>query len=156
MVSSPFFLPKSTRAIQHVVPDFKQPVRYSYVYSSTQSSYCITLLSNPKIISSPSAQQSTRPTLHASLKSSSSSRLSQAAYLPVDGNIQPSGSSFNDSRRRGAEQRADALRSDSLLGAVEPHRVFCNMCQKWVQLRHDSSYCAYPWSQHRTKCVLRQ
>jgi hypothetical protein len=39
---------------------------------------------------------------------------------------------------------------------VEPHRVFCALCHKWVQLRQDSTFCAYPWQQHRSKCVIRQ
>ena len=34
--------------------------------------------------------------------------------------------------------------------------MFCSLCQKWVQLRQDSSYCAYPWLQHRGKCLARQ
>lgn len=65
-------------------------------------------------------------------------------------------SPVNDSRRRNAEHRAQTLRADPLIGKVEPNRVFCTMCQKWVQLRQDSSYCAYPWLQHRGKCMARQ
>ncbi|KAF9038870.1 hypothetical protein BDZ89DRAFT_404472 [Hymenopellis radicata] len=64
-------------------------------------------------------------------------------------------SHFNESRHRNAEQRAATLRADSLILHVEPNRVFCSLCQKWVQLRQDSSYCAYPWLQHRTKCLER-
>ncbi|KAF8224522.1 hypothetical protein L208DRAFT_1369278 [Tricholoma matsutake] len=59
------------------------------------------------------------------------------------------------SQRRTAEQRAASLRADRLLGAVEPNRVFCSVCRKWVQLRRDSSYCSYPWVQHRGKCLAR-
>jgi len=62
----------------------------------------------------------------------------------------------HDARRRGAEQRALTLRSDPLLGDVEPNRVFCILCQKWVRLRQDSSYCAYPWLQHRGKCLAKR
>ncbi|KAG6884293.1 hypothetical protein C0993_012405 [Termitomyces sp. T159_Od127] len=61
----------------------------------------------------------------------------------------------HESRRRNAEQRAATLRADSLIAEVEPNRVFCSLCQKWVQLRQDSSYCAYPWLQHRGKCLAR-
>ncbi|KAI0262362.1 hypothetical protein BC834DRAFT_925275 [Gloeopeniophorella convolvens] len=61
----------------------------------------------------------------------------------------------SESRRRNAEQRAAQLRADPLLAHVEPHRVFCALCSKWVQLRQDSTFCAYPWQQHRTKCVIR-
>lgn len=62
----------------------------------------------------------------------------------------------HESRRRNAEQRAATLRADALVGEVEPNRVFCSLCKKWVQLRQDSSYCAYPWLQHRGKCLARQ
>lgn len=61
-----------------------------------------------------------------------------------------------ESRRRNAEQRAASLRSDPLIGEVEPNRVFCTICRKWVQLRQDSTYCAYPWHQHRGKCLKRK
>ncbi|KAI9507151.1 hypothetical protein F5148DRAFT_150886 [Russula earlei] len=61
----------------------------------------------------------------------------------------------SESRRRNAEQRATQLRADPLLAQVEPHRVFCALCRKWVQLRQDSTFCAYPWQQHRSKCVIR-
>jgi len=64
--------------------------------------------------------------------------------------------SNQEPRRRNAEQRAALLRADPLAANVEPNRVFCTMCHKWVQLRQDSSYCAYPWQQHRTKCLARQ
>ncbi|KAI0793704.1 hypothetical protein C8Q74DRAFT_1346610 [Fomes fomentarius] len=62
---------------------------------------------------------------------------------------------MHESRRRNADQRAAVLRADSLLGEVEPSRVFCKLCRKWVQLRQDSTYCAYPWLQHRAKCLKK-
>lgn len=67
----------------------------------------------------------------------------------------PNTSAGSESRRRNAEQRAAHLRADPLLAQVEPHRVFCALCRKWVQLRQDSTFCAYPWQQHRNKCVIR-
>ncbi|EIW75303.1 hypothetical protein CONPUDRAFT_169667 [Coniophora puteana RWD-64-598 SS2] len=67
------------------------------------------------------------------------------------GNFPPA----HESRRRNAEQRASTLRADPYVGEVEPNRVFCKLCRKWVQLRQDSSYCAYPWLQHRGKCLIR-
>ncbi|KAM6488846.1 hypothetical protein JOM56_015704 [Amanita muscaria] len=42
-----------------------------------------------------------------------------------------------------------------MISEVEPDRVFCSLCQKWVQLRQDSSSCAYPWLQHRGKYLTR-
>ncbi|KAL5530990.1 hypothetical protein ACEPAG_3866 [Sanghuangporus baumii] len=65
------------------------------------------------------------------------------------------GLSSHDARRKNAEQRAAALRADPYLREVEPNRVFCGLCGKWVQLRQDSSFCAYPWHQHRAKCFAR-
>ncbi|KAI0358176.1 hypothetical protein OH77DRAFT_1421476 [Trametes cingulata] len=62
----------------------------------------------------------------------------------------------HEPRRRNADQRAAALRADPLLGEVEPGRVFCKLCHKWVQLRQDSTYCSYPWEQHRAKCLQRR
>ncbi|EPQ56086.1 hypothetical protein GLOTRDRAFT_120748 [Gloeophyllum trabeum ATCC 11539] len=59
-------------------------------------------------------------------------------------------------RRMNAEQRAAVLRADPLIGRVEPNRVFCTLCEKWVQLRQDSTYCAYPWTMHRGKCLRRR
>jgi hypothetical protein len=79
------------------------------------------------------------------LSSSSFHDLNPANFAPA-----------HESRRRNAEQRAATLRADRLIGEVEPNRVFCSLCQKWVQLRQDSSYCAYPWLQHRGKCLARQ
>src|SRR6266702_704446 len=68
----------------------------------------------------------------------------------------PNAGPGSESRRRNAEQRAAHLRADPVLAQVEPHRVFCALCRKWVQLRQDSTFCAYPWQQHRSKCVIRQ
>ena len=62
----------------------------------------------------------------------------------------------HEPRRRNADQRAASLRADPLIGEVEPNRVFCTVCRKWVQLRQDSTYCAYPWHQHRGKCLKRR
>jgi len=91
---------------------------------------------------------------------STSASTSSAPPPPVDHpstfhDLTPSSFPSHESRRRNAEQRAANLRADKLITHVEPNRVFCSLCQKWVQLRQDSSYCAYPWVQHRTKCLAR-
>ena len=85
------------------------------------------------------------PTTTASGSSGTFTDLTPSTYAPA-----------HESRRRNAEQRAATLRADRLIGEVEPNRVFCTLCKKWVQLRQDSSYCAYPWLQHRGKCLARQ
>ena len=100
-------------------------------------------------------------------KSSSSSLARVQSSVPVPAVPSVAAASFKDltpgnflpaqeSRRRNAEQREAALRSDPLISEVEPNRVFCSICRKWVQLRQDSTYCAYPWVQHRGKCLNRQ
>jgi len=92
-------------------------------------------------VSKPSTSQISQPASPTSF---------QRDLNPI--NFQPA----TESRRRNAEQRAATLRADPLIGHVEANRVFCSLCQKWVQLRQDSSYCAYPWLQHRGKCLARQ
>jgi len=87
---------------------------------------------------------------------SSSSQPPSAPQHPDPPTSAPAPSTGSESRRRNAEQRAAQLRADPLLSQVEPHRVFCKLCSKWVQLRQDSTFCAYPWQQHRSKCVIRQ
>jgi hypothetical protein len=97
------------------------------------------------------------PDIPTSSRQTPRTQHSQPALSPTFYALDPVNySPVNDSRRRNAEHRAEALRADSLIGKVEPNRVFCTMCQKWVQLRQDSSYCAYPWLQHRGKCMARQ
>ncbi|KAI0248760.1 hypothetical protein BJV78DRAFT_770591 [Lactifluus subvellereus] len=87
---------------------------------------------------------------------SSSPQPSSVPQLSDTPSSAPGPGAVSESRRRNAEQRAAQLRADPLLAQVEPHRVFCSLCRKWVQLRQDSTFCAYPWQQHRSKCVIRQ
>ncbi|THH16389.1 hypothetical protein EW146_g4237 [Bondarzewia mesenterica] len=103
----------------------------------------ITKLSTPKITDS----------LPGGIEHSNSpSPTSTPSSLPP-GTVSQGG--MQEHRRRNADQRAAQLRADPFLSEVQPNRVFCSLCQKWVQLRQDSSYCAYPWLQHRGKCLLR-
>ncbi|KAI6041867.1 hypothetical protein EDC04DRAFT_2664596 [Pisolithus marmoratus] len=135
-------------------------------HSQPQASSSSSRSANPENISVPplTGQRELSVLQPTGIKSST-----EAPSLTIKpSNIPPSspGSSFKDltptnfppvheSRRRNAEQRAARLRADSLIGEVEPNRVFCSLCKKWVQLRQDSSYCAYPWEQHRNKCQAR-
>ncbi|EGN96943.1 hypothetical protein SERLA73DRAFT_161883 [Serpula lacrymans var. lacrymans S7.3] len=93
---------------------------------------------------SPSGRAPAPLTAQAPSPSSSFKDLTPTSFPPA-----------HESRRRNAEQRAATLKSDPLVREVEPNRVFCSLCKKWVQLRQDSSYCAYPWLQHRGKCLAR-
>ncbi|TDL14645.1 hypothetical protein BD410DRAFT_181217 [Rickenella mellea] len=89
--------------------------------------------------------------------STSTSSYSTVSPLPPNAHLLPPPIlPSHESRRRNASQRAEALRSDQLIQVVEANRVFCRLCRKWVQLRQDSSYCAYPWMQHRGKCTNSQ
>lgn len=81
--------------------------------------------------------------------------ITSASPSPSFKDLTPTNFPAHESRRRNAEQRAATLKADPLVEEVEPNRVFCSLCKKWVQLRQDSSYCAYPWIQHRGKCLAR-
>lgn len=113
------------------------------------------------LVSSPIIQRAVRPAPdHLSISL-------PATTAPPSGSV-PSSSSLarefravdnhapQESHHQTGENRAATLRADPLLREVEPDRVFCTLCQKWVQLRQDTSYCAYPWLQHRAKCLSKQ
>ncbi|KAF7323537.1 hypothetical protein MKEN_00573600 [Mycena kentingensis (nom. inval.)] len=44
---------------------------------------------------------------------------------------------------------------DVLIREVHPNRVFCLLCSNWINLRRQSSYCIYPWLQHRARCIAK-
>ncbi|KIK95067.1 hypothetical protein PAXRUDRAFT_827372 [Paxillus rubicundulus Ve08.2h10] len=103
-----------------------------------------------------SSRQSPQQICHSSAVPSAKSRGTPGSPSSSFKDLTPTNfPPVHESRRRNAEQRAATLRADSLIGSVEPNRVFCSLCKKWVQLRQDSSYCAYPWLQHRGKCLAR-
>ncbi|KAF9073299.1 hypothetical protein BDP27DRAFT_1360483 [Rhodocollybia butyracea] len=83
-----------------------------------------------------SAGSITPPALDSPVEAGSQSE--PVIYSPAAGIFPPG--PVNESRRRNAEQRAATLRADRLIKHVEPNRVFCSLCEKWVQLRQDSSY----------------
>lgn len=63
------------------------------------------------------------------------------------------------SKRMPAPERVALLRADVLLreprGTVEPHRVLCGLCSKWVALRKDTRWCWHPWGVHKGGCLAR-
>lgn len=140
----------NNRSLSAHRPD--QPPPSLNIASPSQAAHSRSSVSNPV---SPNGQP-------PSSGSASTHGASQARYPPLGSptsfhDLTPSNyAPAHESRRRNAEQRAATLRADHLIGEVEPNRVFCSLCQKWVQLRQDSSYCAYPWLQHRGKCLARQ
>ncbi|KAK0434739.1 hypothetical protein EV421DRAFT_1693281, partial [Armillaria borealis] len=52
-------------------------------------------------------------------------------------------------QRHTEEERKNILLADRLIEKVEPHRVRCLLCQKWVCLRNNCRYFPLPWHQHR-------
>lgn len=117
------------------------------------SKHLMALVTSSAMLSPPLPQQSPTASMKGPLSTSSTPKVSSSSFKDLNPtNFPPT----QESRRRNAEQRAAALRADTLITQVEPNRVFCSLCKKWVQLRQDSSYCAYPWMQHRGKCVKRQ
>ncbi|KAF8553597.1 hypothetical protein OG21DRAFT_1510052, partial [Imleria badia] len=51
-------------------------------------------------------------------------------------------------------QRRAYLRDDPLAGEVEPRRVFCRGCQKWIRLASKTQYALFNWHTHRLRCRL--
>lgn len=49
-------------------------------------------------------------------------------------------------------QRRAALRHDPLAQEVEPHRVHCRGCQKWIKLSTISEYTLNNWQIHKHRC----
>lgn len=43
-----------------------------------------------------------------------------------------------------------------LLTPSEPYRVECAICNKWIRLRPNSTYCSIPWDAHRKSCLARR
>lgn len=135
-------------------------VRFNIANVPPPSKHLLALASSSSL-PPPSASARAAVAQSAPVHSQSPSQPSPSATTPY------SAASFKDytpnnyngtqePRRRNADQRAAALRADTLLEEVEPNRVLCKMCRKWVQLRQDSTYCAYPWIQHRSKCQKKQ
>ncbi|KIJ34874.1 hypothetical protein M422DRAFT_34948 [Sphaerobolus stellatus SS14] len=57
--------------------------------------------------------------------------------------------------RRTEEQRIFLLQTDPDAKEIEPHRVLCAICDRWIQLRKNSTYCTAPWVQHVKKCAAK-
>ncbi|KAI0046046.1 hypothetical protein FA95DRAFT_1672021 [Auriscalpium vulgare] len=107
------------------------------------------------LASMPAHPRTMPSTPHAKTTPDPPSPVSGPSSASKDKEFAPAQPPPDAARRRNAVQREALLRGDPLLTQVEPNRVFCSLCRKWVQLRQDSTYCAYPWQQHRGKCLLR-
>lgn len=56
---------------------------------------------------------------------------------------------------RGTEFRKQELESDPRAKVVEPDRVLCNMCDKWIATRRDVDYSGQNWAKHAGICEVR-
>ncbi|KAF8529831.1 hypothetical protein JB92DRAFT_614830 [Gautieria morchelliformis] len=59
-------------------------------------------------------------------------------------------------RLRDAELRRATLEADPHTEIVEPDRILCSICKKWVKLRPNSTYCSAPWYSHTQRCISRK
>ncbi len=50
------------------------------------------------------------------------------------------------------EDRKQRFLKDERVGEVEPHRVLCKLCQKWLKLSNDVEYATYNWYKHIKRC----
>ena len=56
---------------------------------------------------------------------------------------------------RSEEERKADLEADPRTRTVEKNRILCNMCGKWIQMRHDVSYSPQNWLKHADICEVR-
>jgi hypothetical protein len=54
--------------------------------------------------------------------------------------------------RRTEAERIELFKDYPECGEMEPHRVFCMRCDKWVNLGKQQTYTVKPWEKHRIRC----
>ncbi|KAH7867824.1 hypothetical protein F5879DRAFT_952570 [Lentinula edodes] len=79
----------------------------------------------------------------------------------------PSESDFDDSAsvadsiisvnrvRRSENERIEYFKNQPECGSLEPNRVKCLRCQKYVALGKQTTYSVRPWEKHRARCDLK-
>lgn len=85
--------------------------------------------------------------------------------LSVEEDVKPNIAAASNSRRRAtvkmprrsilAERRADELRRDPQIAAVEPSQVLCKMCNQWIRLQINREYDTWNWQKHAPLCAQR-
>ena len=78
--------------------------------------------------------------------------------VPMDpDSLFPYTPSLKRKKGRSVEERIAALKADPRCGDVEPHQVFCLICDKWIQLYRGTEYIDSNWLRHaeRHSCVIR-
>lgn len=75
----------------------------------------------------------------------------------LDDSVSIAESSPGSSRvRRTEAERIQLLEADPNCGEMEPHRVYCTSCEKWVNLGKPQTYALRPWEKHRARCDQKQ
>lgn len=54
-----------------------------------------------------------------------------------------------------AGHRRAQLLDDPRVKAVEPNRIQCNICEKWLKLNEIMTYAPYNWYKHIERCLER-
>ncbi|KZP19375.1 hypothetical protein FIBSPDRAFT_828258 [Athelia psychrophila] len=54
--------------------------------------------------------------------------------------------------RRNAQERQAILEADPNIQTLEPYKVLCKICQRWVKLSKSSTYSAHNWDRHKRSC----
>ncbi|KAH7926047.1 hypothetical protein BV22DRAFT_390586 [Leucogyrophana mollusca] len=54
--------------------------------------------------------------------------------------------------RRTEPERIQYFKDQPDCGEMEPYRVFCKRCNKWVNLGRRTTYTVRPWETHRSRC----
>jgi len=108
-------------------------------------------------LSSPSPAPSSGPkhTQSQSLKSIAS--LTSFETPGIDDSVSIAESSPESGRvRRTEAERIQLMEADPNCGEMEPHRVYCTSCEKWVNLGKQQTYALRPWDKHRARCNQKQ
>lgn len=56
---------------------------------------------------------------------------------------------------RNVAERMEGLQQDPRCGEVQPHQVFCLMCNRWIKLYREVEYIDSNWLRHAERCSLR-
>ncbi|KAF5379362.1 hypothetical protein D9757_007611 [Collybiopsis confluens] len=121
---------------------------------------------SPSIASLKNVQLSTTSTPPSSKKPASVrghklvSSISKRQVAPSESDFDD-GASVTDSIvptnrvRRTEEERIEYFKNQPECSSLEPNRVKCTRCQKYVALGNKTSYNVRPWEKHRARCDLK-
>ncbi|KAG8221032.1 hypothetical protein J3R82DRAFT_2542 [Butyriboletus roseoflavus] len=108
--------------------------------------------SSPSPVSVPTTQQ--KPDTEVRVKEEESLTLPSPTTSVAQSEVNPDAPSSSPSRstRRTPAQRRAVFRNDPQAQEVEPRRVLCRACQKWIKLSGISDYSLANWQSHKHRC----